>query len=76
MADLKSSAEWMQEFGYMFDIVDPDGWDRKNFEKSWAEPISKLTFFHRVMLSSCIHKVPYIQIRKEFEPRGGKDVQY
>ena len=29
-------------------ILDPDGWDRKNFEKSWNEKISKHEFLIRL----------------------------
>lgn len=36
-------------------IIDPDGWDRENFEKSWfIEEITWDTFIKRVMNSSII----------------------
>jgi len=34
----KRSSEWELEDAFV--ILDPDGWDRQNFEASWREPIS------------------------------------
>ncbi len=33
-------------------ILDPDGWDRKNYDKSWGEPITYDEFKERAMLST------------------------
>jgi len=49
---LKNSKEWRKEFKELT-ILDPDGWDRKNFEESWNEPITLEEFKRRVMLSTC-----------------------
>ncbi len=49
-AELKTSDEWVKETGVV--IMDPDGWDRSNFDKSWAEPISKVEFDDRVQRST------------------------
>lgn len=35
-------------------VTDPDGWDRKNFEASWAESITRKEFERRVMLSTSL----------------------
>ena len=29
-------------------IIDPDGWDRQNFEESWARPINQKEFERRL----------------------------
>ena len=49
---LKTSAEWQKEFTYI--VMDPDGWDRKNFEYSWnKEEITKQEFEKRAIKSTC-----------------------
>jgi len=51
MEDLKTSDEW-QKICYVR-ILDPDGWDRKNFDYSWfKEKISKKEFEKRMMFST------------------------
>ena len=35
---LKSSDSWQKEFPNV-KILDPDGWDRKNFQYSWFEEL-------------------------------------
>lgn len=39
-----------------FRVLDPDGWDRKNFSASWAEEITQEEFFRRAMASTIISK--------------------
>ncbi len=51
MEDLRSSADWQYFTGVI--VIDADGWDRKNFEASWAEKIT-LTEFKRRVLESTI----------------------
>lgn len=34
-------------------VIDPDGWNRKNYEKSWGEEITRETFIGRAMMSTC-----------------------
>jgi hypothetical protein len=51
---LHSSAEWQIYYPYL--ILDPDGWDRKNYEKSWAEQITWKEFQNRAAKSTCILK--------------------
>ena len=33
-------------------VLDPDGWDRKNFWESWAEPITEAEFRKRLAVST------------------------
>lgn len=33
-------------------VLDPDGWDRANFQESWNEPITLAEFHRRVRLST------------------------
>ncbi len=47
---LKSSEEWSKEVE--FTILDPAGWDRAFFEKSWNEKITKAEFLHRAFQST------------------------
>ena len=49
---LHNSKEWANIYSDRFDILNADGWDRKNFEESWAEEISQKTFLNRVMVST------------------------
>ncbi len=43
---LRSSADWQYFTGVI--VMDPDGWDRRKFDKSWAEKITYAEFKHRV----------------------------
>ncbi len=36
-------------------VVDPDGWDRSNFEESWSEEIDEGEFQRRLMFSTVLH---------------------
>lgn len=47
---LKLSAEhWLKTPLFnRVQVLDPDGWDRSNFEKSWAEPITLSEFQKRL----------------------------
>lgn len=47
---LKTSAEW-QEF-HAFIVVDPDGWDRQNYQYSWFEETITWGEFKRRMFRS------------------------
>jgi hypothetical protein len=35
-------------------VVDPDGWDRKNYLISWQEPITRSEFLKRAGASTCM----------------------
>lgn len=51
--DLRTSAEWHREEFAMYKIVDPDGWDRSNFDYSWyIERISATEFTTRMANST------------------------
>lgn len=51
---LRCPNEWLGHPDYRgISVVDPDGWDRKNFDASWAEQISKEEFDRRLMNSTC-----------------------
>lgn len=50
MEILRSSALWQMITGVI--IMDPDGWDRQNFDESWAEEITLDEFKRRVWMST------------------------
>jgi len=53
----KTSAEWMKTEKYRSLVIfDPDGWDRRNFERSWNEEITEEEFERRVCLSTTVFK--------------------
>jgi len=46
----KNAEEWLAEPQYAgVTILDPDGWDRKNYEESWAEEITREEFEKRLV---------------------------
>ena len=51
---LKASEQWDKEYPDI-QILDPDGWDRKNYQYSWhQEKISKEEFERRMFKSTCL----------------------
>ena len=47
----KTSEEWNLEF--KIKVLDPDGWDRKNYQYSWHEElITKHEFDKRIVIST------------------------
>lgn len=53
----KTSKEWEQLLfaGINLTILDPDGWDRKNYKESFEEEkISPIEFRNRVSMSTCM----------------------
>lgn len=56
MTELKTSEEWKEELCPNIIILDPDGWDRKNFYQSWNEPITKEEFERRLR-ESAIYRI-------------------
>jgi hypothetical protein len=57
---VKTSKEWNEIFRY--EILDPDGWDRKNFDFSFnEEKITQEEFSRRVCMST-------VRILRKFEP--------
>lgn len=55
MTELRSAEEWIKILNIKCEVLDPDGWDRTNFGKSWDEAISKKVFFERMDRSTCAH---------------------
>jgi len=57
LKEKKTSEEWQKELPYP-KVLDPDGWDRTNYQYSWREElITAEEYFSRVMRSTCIHKI-------------------
>lgn len=56
---LKTADEWL-ETGWFAGIVvvDPDGWDRRNIDNSWAEKITEPEMSRRVCASTILPRVP------------------
>lgn len=55
MSELKTSEEWLKEQDRIEKVLDPDGWDRSNFQYSfYEEKISKEEFDKRVFSSTCM----------------------
>ena len=53
----KTSAEWIKKVNY--EIINPDGWDRKNYDYSFnKEKITMEEFQKRLSLSTVISKKP------------------
>jgi hypothetical protein len=51
----KPSSEWIKEVGY--EVLDPDGWDRSNFQYSWyEEDITYQEFQKRLLISTVKRK--------------------
>lgn len=52
---LASADEWLRHPDFEGIVVmDPDGWDRKNYKASWAEKITRAEFEERLMESTCM----------------------
>jgi len=65
----KVSSEWMKEKNC--EIIDPDGWDRKNYDYSFnQEKITREEFYRRLALSTigCFGEI--CPIEKKFPLRG------
>ena len=48
--ELKSSAEWSEDLDVR--VVNPDGWDRSNFDYDWNRPISRVEFVQKAGMST------------------------
>lgn len=49
----KTSEQWQQEKSKIF-VLDPDGWDRKNFQYSWFEELITESEYDRRVCSSTV----------------------
>lgn len=57
MEELKTSAQWAEEKGVV--VLDPDGWDRKNYHYSWnEEEITEAEFERRKSESTTLVQRP------------------
>lgn len=51
----RTSEEWQQLCKYQ--VLDPDGWDRKNFDYSWYQEVITAEEFELRLMSSTIQQV-------------------
>lgn len=64
--EMKTSQEW-QKLVKEVAVLDPDGWDRSNYEYSWEqEEITIQEFFKRVAESTCIYPDGFDIIREKY----------
>jgi len=59
---MKTSQEWLEEIPkeHKLIIMDPDGWDRKNYDYSFnKELITKGEFFNRLSYSTTICHISF-----------------
>jgi hypothetical protein len=62
----KTSKEWQSLIKEII-VLDPDGWDRTNYEYSWEqEEITIQEFFKRVADSTCIYLEGFDIIREKY----------
>jgi hypothetical protein len=60
---LKTSEEWQKIAEDYIIVLDPDGWDRKNYQYSWHEELIDLpTFYSRTHTSTCQFKINFIAL--------------
>ena len=52
-----SSETWASIFRNNFVIMDPDGWDRSNFDEDWLKPITFEEFSYKMGASTCEFQV-------------------
>lgn len=51
----KTPDEWLKDSRFAgITVLDPDGWDRSDFEKSWAEEITEGEMNRRIIMSTCL----------------------
>lgn len=63
----RSSADWQFLFSRV-EVLDPDGWDRKNFRQSWLESITEREYKRRRDNSTCKwHVSPYKSLAQLYE---------
>lgn len=55
----ENSDYWCKKKGLTLgeDILDPDGWDRANFEESWNEKITEAEFHSRLLMSTICYSL-------------------
>jgi hypothetical protein len=50
----KTSSEWIKEVGY--EVIDPDGWNRSDFQNSWYEEMITYQEFQKRLLGSTLKR--------------------
>lgn len=50
MTDRRTPAEWEVELGVT--VLDPDGWDRRNYDVDWARPLTRDEFIDKACAST------------------------
>tara|TARA_Y100000296_G_scaffold67200_1_gene79703 strand:+ start:154 stop:351 length:198 start_codon:yes stop_codon:yes gene_type:complete len=60
---LHNTEEWAEIYQDRFEIIDPDGWDRRDLAKSFAELITEETFLERAMQSTVRFKKIGLSVR-------------
>lgn len=61
--DLRIPESWLRDPDFEgITVLDPDGWDRSNFEQSWNEPITCYEFEVRLGLSTCQYPAGYFKV--------------
>lgn len=54
-SERRTPDEWLQTEPFRDIIVlDPDGWDRKNFAADWARPLTEREFAEKVAMSTVV----------------------
>lgn len=64
---LKSGEEWQKIIEEFIEILDPDGWDRQNYDESWQEKITWQEFMERLSISSCSFDLKGLSWKELFE---------
>ena len=60
MSEVKSSRDWLNEPEFKdLVIMDPDGWDRKNYRSSMDEMITRDEFVRRMARSTTLQPVRF-----------------
>lgn len=58
MSELKASSEWYELDRDKYVILDPDGWDRRNYQYSfYEEKITKEEYNSRVFMSTLMRRL-------------------
>ena len=66
LEDNKTSQEWQKLIKEVL-VLDPDGWDRCNYEYSWEqEEVPVQEFFKRVAESTCTYPEGFDIIRDKY----------
>ena len=59
---LRPSSAWVTNLPAGEEAVDVSGWDQKNFEEAWTEPISWPEFLNRLLKSKRMRKLFQIDV--------------